>query len=435
MRMLGSTRYQLDYRPTVLGHGLWIIEAKAPTGIDPDEHLAQAWTYATHPEVNVPLFVLADGRRIAVHDSSSPEWNVPVVDMLASEMVERFPELIEVLAPRKVALSARERLIRHLENVLRAELDYSAIDETLQQVRLAGERARPAITANRELVADKAEAARQAMDQRVLVSARLWGLAQERNIPFGWSLEDVTRAIRAMEMDTSNVDRELDRMIDAVRLPDGSDRAFWGLRTFRVAVATRAKDLFGSSSDRPWLRSAIRDNLLGFPDDPTSAAAHQLELPLFVLAVRIVTQPTQTARAEIQGWLARLDPEARLGLGQLATEHSFALEAALLLCRRIWAGLQPWTAETLHHANGEIRELLQRTPYDRSFVGQYVGHAFADDWEDTDPLVDYTIIALADADMRPKLTPEEQGVVSARAHGPGRAAECASKLIRAARPR
>jgi hypothetical protein len=104
-----------------------------------------------------------------------------------------------------------------------------------------------------------------------------------------------------------------------------------------------------------------------------------------------------------------------------AVEHTAAC--------KIWASLQPWSVETLQQASGEVRELLQRTPYDKSFLRQYVGHSFDDDWEDNDPLVDYTIIALADAAMRPQLTLEEQEVVSARAHGPGRAADCASKLI------
>jgi hypothetical protein len=237
----------------------------------------------------------------------------------------------------------------------------------------------------------------------------------------------VTRAMEVLETDTSNVPRELNQMIDAVRRPDGSDRAFWGLRSFRVAVAVKARDRFGDSCVPPWLRPTIYGNLLG--DDPTSAAAHRLELPLLVLAVRIITQPAGRLRAEIREWLARLDPEARLTLGRVASEHSFALDAALLQCRLIWNNLHPWNAETLHNIATEVRALLQGTTYDRSFVHQYVGQSFGDDWEDSDPLVDYTIIALAESSVRLDLTPEEQEIVRARADGTGPVAASARKLI------
>jgi hypothetical protein len=63
LRALGSTRWKIDYAPTVLGVGMFIVEAKHPSE-DPfaDEHLGQAWCYATDPRVAVPLIVMTNGR-------------------------------------------------------------------------------------------------------------------------------------------------------------------------------------------------------------------------------------------------------------------------------------------------------------------------------------------------------------------------------------
>src|SRR5690349_17996582 len=44
LRALGSSLWKLDYRPTVHGVGLWIMEAKNPKeDIFSDRHLGQAW--------------------------------------------------------------------------------------------------------------------------------------------------------------------------------------------------------------------------------------------------------------------------------------------------------------------------------------------------------------------------------------------------------
>src|SRR6202050_2462413 len=111
---LGSKRIEIDYRPSVLGHELWIIEAKAPGAVDPDEHLAQAWSYATHPEVNAPLVVLADGAHVAVHDVATLKWDIPVVDIATADLESRFDEILAILGARTVATAVRHRLLDRL---------------------------------------------------------------------------------------------------------------------------------------------------------------------------------------------------------------------------------------------------------------------------------------------------------------------------------
>lgn len=429
LRMLGSKRYQLDYRPTVHGHGLWIIEAKAPEGVDPQLHLAQAWTYATHPDVNVPLFVLADGRRLSVHDVNSTKWDEPILEVQAAELPLRFDELLAVLSPRAVARVARRRLVDHLERVLRSEIDYDALDAAVKEVRGAADRARVAVSTNRQTIVQRAARQRETQDEQILMSARLWGLAQELNIPIGWSRNDVERAIRVLAVTPETVGRDLEQMFAAVRGSAGEDRAFWGLRTYRLAAAGAAQRRFESLPEPGWVRPAIRDYLLGFPDDATSAAAHRLELPLFVWAVRRLTQPRDSARSRFHEWLTGLGEEVRLSLGPFTHPHSMVLNAALLTCRMFWANIKPWDEVTLLRARDDVVDELDSIEYDPTFLREYVGLSLAEHWEAEDPLVDYTIIAAAEWHEGIRLSAEEAAVVHARVGGPGSVGAAAQRLL------
>jgi len=130
LRRLGSRRVRIDYRPTVLGHGLWIIEAKAP---DPsivwDDAISQAWLYATHPEIDVPFMAIADGKRIAVYDVHQPAWDVPVVDVSARQLSGQFEELKAVLGASHVATAVRTRRMRHLGAAMRTEVSHHRLSQ------------------------------------------------------------------------------------------------------------------------------------------------------------------------------------------------------------------------------------------------------------------------------------------------------------------
>jgi hypothetical protein len=77
IRALGSRRMELDYRPTVHGVGLWIIEAKRPDeDLFSELHVGQAWSYATGPRVDVPFMVLANGIRLGLFDLGEDECAV-----------------------------------------------------------------------------------------------------------------------------------------------------------------------------------------------------------------------------------------------------------------------------------------------------------------------------------------------------------------------
>ncbi|HXN61165.1 MAG TPA: hypothetical protein VN886_12010, partial [Acidimicrobiales bacterium] len=162
---LGSKRIEIDYRPSVLGHELWIIEAKAPGAVDVDEHLAQAWSYATHPEVNVPLVVLADGTHFALYDITAIEWDEAVLDIPATDIESRFAEIFEVLGARTVATAVRHRLLNRLRTALDAELDLGALDDTVSRTKEIVTQVRPSVLENRRRVTDEANLQRARDDE------------------------------------------------------------------------------------------------------------------------------------------------------------------------------------------------------------------------------------------------------------------------------
>jgi len=426
---LGSKRMEIDYRPTVLGHELWLIEAKAPGAVDADEHLFQAWSYATHPEVNVPLVVLADGAHLAVHDLTAIEWDHPVVDVPVAEVEDRFDEILAILGARTVATAVRHRLLGRLQKALEAELDPDALDDTISRTKEIVERVRPSVLENRRRVADDANLQRERDDQRMLKSVGLWGLAQELNVPFGWRPLDVERGLRALQAQP-NVDK-LEQLWKAVADGQGHDRAFWGLRTFRLSLSLRARSLPACASvASARSHASVRDHLLGFPDDPTSAAAHRLEIPLFVFALRAVSQPTLGLRQQAERHLAELDVESTLRLGLAANGHHLALSAALLICRRLFA-CAAWDPISLDARAVAVRRILESFPYDKSFISQYlIGVDVGDDWERHDPLVDFTLLAVAQFGPDLSLSTEETEIVRNNVERQGPVGDAARQLAR-----
>jgi hypothetical protein len=132
LRYPGSSRLKVDYLPTVLGLWLWIIEAKCPqaAGFRATRHLSQAWSYATHPEVNVPLMALSDGRRLSVYDVTQPKWaERPELELTHAELPRHFGEVEAVLGARNVARFVVRRRLAHLERALLAQVDLDVLDE------------------------------------------------------------------------------------------------------------------------------------------------------------------------------------------------------------------------------------------------------------------------------------------------------------------
>lgn len=428
VRMLGSKQFRVDYFPTVLGRRLWLIEAKAPGKVDALEHLGQAWCYATHPEVNVPLMVLADGARLTIYDLTITDWDQPVLDIPSTDLEARFDNVLNLLGARTVARSMRRRVFDYLQLSLNSELDLAALSETFGETNKIIRLARPQILENRRRIVSAADQERSAADDEMLRTAGLSGMAQEMNVPFGWTWGDVERGLKALMIRPTGA--ELASLWLAVSDQNGNQRAAWGLRTFRLSVALQARSI-DSCTDAAVerSRSAIREHLLGFPEDPAAAAAHRLELPLFVFALRLVTTQDLGLRQRAQQHLEQLDAEAALLLGPASHVHSWALSTALLICRRFIAGM-PWIPADIDQRTTQIRRLLDALPQDKNFVSQYaIGVNVDDSWESDDSLIDYTLISLARDGLDISLTPEERDAVEAYSTQSSLAGDAARKIL------
>jgi hypothetical protein len=110
-RQIGSATLKIDYVPTVMRRRFWILEAKAAEeGRNWAKHLEQAWGYATHPEIDVPLMAIADGSRIAVYDLTEPQWDEAVVDIDQADPVGVGENRVEALVDRATTLGVLVRL-------------------------------------------------------------------------------------------------------------------------------------------------------------------------------------------------------------------------------------------------------------------------------------------------------------------------------------
>jgi hypothetical protein len=76
----------------------WILDAKAPNEpIDSGKNVEQAYSYAIHPDVRVPIYALCNGRRlIAFHIS---RWE-PLLDVKLTELDDNWPNVLELLGTR-----------------------------------------------------------------------------------------------------------------------------------------------------------------------------------------------------------------------------------------------------------------------------------------------------------------------------------------------
>ncbi len=430
VRLLGSHRLRVDYLPTVLHRELWLIEAKAPTGdIDSQEHLGQAWSYATHPEIHVPLMALADGSRIVVYDVTRPEWDVPVVDIAASELVPRFGELEAVLGARKVAEFVRRQQIARLGVALRAEIDPSVLDATVREVKALADQARPHVTQNRRaIVQDQAQQDRLMLEQ-VNAASGMWGIAQHHNGPLGFSRADVEQATHRLLQEPENGRASaFGAFFAAARNPpDGPIRAWWSLRALRLAVALRIREQPGCESvAEEAIRTATRDHLLDFPDDPLSRAAHHFERPLPLVLARLISDPeivnlpaieTQ-ARATLdeERWIRR--PISAAGLARLHIAFG---------CRRIWAAVD-WNETSIGEAAKTMQRLAETLP-DPPQRLRLLPNEFDPLTLQWDDLVGYTLI-FAHENGRPADIPDEAWpVVATQVDAPGKVGPSARALL------
>jgi Type I restriction enzyme R protein N terminus (HSDR_N) len=432
IRLLGSHRFRVDYLPTVLHRGLWLIEAKAPAeGSDWTRHLGQAWSYATHPEVNVPLMALADGSRVAVYDVTRTDWDVPVVDIPTPDLDARFSELIEVLGARSVSEFVRRRHLDRLRIALRAEIDPAVLDETVAEVRAIVEESRPVVAENRRLIRRHQMELDESELLRIDKSSGIWGIAQHYNGPLGLSAADIERAVRAVLYESpEGRPREFESFFEAAKHPsDQSLRAWWSLRSLRLAVALRVRHEEGCSDfAEEAIRTSVRDHLLGFPADPISRAAHDLERPLPVVLAKLISGPEFVDLPAIERLAQDTFDEERL-IRRPVTAPILAQSHVVMGARRIWNSLD-WDADSLSESAGIFRQLseaLPDPPHHRSLFG-FLFDPLTLAWDD---LVIYTIIFLNDYGSARDIPEDAWSTVTSYLRSPGTVGTSAASLLSA----
>ena len=423
VRALGSRRWEIDYRPTVHGQGLWIIEAKRPDAdLFSEMHLGQAWGYATHPRVDVPFMVLANGARLGVFDLGEDEWDLPILDIQQSELPARFPELEAILGARQVAGVSRRRQLRHLRRALAAQLDEEALEQTVRDVQAIADELRPELRAKQAAVTSEAwsELFQRWADGDA--EAGVWGIAlaaNGANTVVGGQIFTCARLVR--ERDPSARASAFDEMLSVARVKD-SLRQTWSLRILRLAVALRCVGLEGCDEmARSTALELARDAAERFPADPAAEAAHDFErvLPAF-LARLALRHGTEAAREAVERARRTFDIERFLRAAVLdgLTAEAMIGQTVELTFRQIWISFEPWTAGALQQAEKAMRELLPMMPLQSDVrIGQ-VNNANFQTPAEHDPLLPGTRKVLAQVanpgfpNPDDPITPEQQSFAS-----------------------
>lgn len=101
---IGSARKRIssipDYLLEINGKYAWVLEAKSPTEeILNSKHVEQAYSYAIHSEVRVPLFALCNGKEFVLYHVSKPE---PILYFNIIELPSYWDNLAKFLGPSTV---------------------------------------------------------------------------------------------------------------------------------------------------------------------------------------------------------------------------------------------------------------------------------------------------------------------------------------------
>lgn len=99
---IGTVRKPITIIPDYLlkrdGQNAWILDAKGPNeNIAAGKNVEQAYSYAIHKDVRVPLYALCNGRRLIVfHISQGP----PVLDVALDELPSKWTTILTILGTR-----------------------------------------------------------------------------------------------------------------------------------------------------------------------------------------------------------------------------------------------------------------------------------------------------------------------------------------------
>lgn len=389
----GSRRIRLDYLPTILEEGLWVMEAKGTDAKVTAKTLGQVRDYTVHPEVRAALIVTLDANGLQVYDPWDLHWDEPILHVAVNDIAGRIEEIRAVLGADRVAAVIRRRHFDHLRAALSASLQFAVLSDAEKEFRSVLDEARASIDKKRRELREKARHEQEELAKRVQEASGVWGAAQSANSPWTGTVKDA-KSFAAAVLAQREAQRPTEILIvksaiEAVyrkRIPEGADafRPLWWLHVCRVASWPR---LVGEAGCDPYAsdeaRRALRDCLLGFPDDPVQAASWRLQRSLIPLLVR------QASGAEFERRSAELErvlpPEdiIRYDIGpSWMLGHWVRMVAIQAL-----TAVDPWDVETLEDIAAQVETRLDATP-----LPEAVWHGTASDpwltsWRDTDQLL------------------------------------------------
>jgi hypothetical protein len=364
----GHRRVRLDYEPSVYEEGLWVMEAKGSDAAVSSKTLGQVRDYAIHPEVRAALMVTVDQAGIRVFDPWAEYWDEPLLTVELNEVADRIDELRAVLGVEHVANFIRRRHFEHLRRALSASLEFGVLKDAESEFRQLLDEARASIDAKRREIHRKSRVEADELSERVLRNSGIWGVAQHNNTPWIDTLGEVRSFTRAVLMQE---ERQRPTQIlqvwpaveavyrDRVKDPTSLRRPLWWLH---VVVFGGCLGLRNEPACEPYAtdaaRQAVRDCLLGFPDDPVAAAAWRFQRVAIPLAARACAHgPLDELSARAR---ARLSPEDRIRYRM--DPAWFFMHAVRSSMIELLAAVDPWTAEHLDEQTREVAELLARSP-------------------------------------------------------------------------
>lgn len=131
IKFVGSKDKYIDYSLTVWEQDFWLIEAKRPHPSETNfgyTEARQAFEYASHPQIRAALVVICDGIKLEIFDR---EENVetPIYQLKMTDLVQKFSQLSQYLAPINVWFFYRRRLIRELNRAFEKEGNLNRVTE------------------------------------------------------------------------------------------------------------------------------------------------------------------------------------------------------------------------------------------------------------------------------------------------------------------
>ena len=91
-------KYSPDYILNVNGKRKWVIDAKGPDeSVEKREYISQTFSYSMHREVNVPYFVICNGKSFAVYKTQDQSYS-PITVFNCKDLKLRWEELYQMFS-------------------------------------------------------------------------------------------------------------------------------------------------------------------------------------------------------------------------------------------------------------------------------------------------------------------------------------------------